>query len=130
MNEVVEKPWRWKSGESGNPLGRPKGSRNAFSAAFVGDLQASWVQHGPGVLEKVAAQDPGRYLGICASIIPKDVALTVEQRLPGPLSPQDMEIFQAIRQQSLAPTIGNPARWAVPSISLAPCAIKGVDYCA
>jgi hypothetical protein len=44
MNEVVEKPWRWKSGESGNPLGRPKGSRNAFSAAFVGDLQASWVQ--------------------------------------------------------------------------------------
>ena len=125
MNEVVEKPWRWKSGESGNPLGRPKGSRNAFSAAFVGDLQASWVQHGPGVLEKVAAQDPGRYLGICDSIIPKDVALTVEQRLPGPLSPQDMEIFQAIRQAIPGANDRQPGEVGCPLDQLGPMRDKG-----
>ena len=97
MNNVVEKPWRWKTGKSGNPSGRPKGSRNAFSAAFVGDLQASWAQHGPTVLDQVAKRDPGRYLGVCASLIPRDVSLSIEQRLPGGLSPSDMAIFQAIK---------------------------------
>ena len=88
MNDVVEKPWLWKTGESGNLNGRPKGSRNAFSAAFIGDMQASWAKHGAAVLDKVARQDPARFLGVCASIVPRDVALSIEQRLPGGLSPR------------------------------------------
>jgi hypothetical protein len=73
MSDVVEKPWRWKPGETGNPAGRPKGSRSAFSAAFIGDLTASWHQHGASVLEQVARRDPSRYLGIASTLIPKDV---------------------------------------------------------
>ena len=43
MSEVTNKP-RGKPfppGVSPNPAGRPRGSRNAFSAIFVGDLTAS-----------------------------------------------------------------------------------------
>ena len=99
-NEVINKP-RGKPfppGVSPNPAGRPKGSRNAFSALFVGDLTASWAQHGPSVLDQVAKREPSRFLGVCASVLPKDVALSIEQQLPGGLSPSDMAIFQAIRQ--------------------------------
>jgi hypothetical protein len=78
--------------------GRPKGSRNAFSAAFIGDMQASWAQHGANVLDTVARKDPSRYLGIASSLIPKDVALSIEARQVGGLSPQDLEIFRAIKQ--------------------------------
>jgi hypothetical protein len=100
MSDLVEKkdkPWLWKTGESGNLNGRPKGTRNQFSAAFVGDLSASWAQHGSNVLDQVAKRDPSRYLGVCASLIPKDVSLSIEQRLPGGLSPSDLAIFQAIK---------------------------------
>jgi Family of unknown function (DUF5681) len=92
----------WVPGESGNPTGRPKGSRNAFSAIFVGDLTATWAQHGPDVLRKVAISDPSRFLGVCASVLPKDVALTIEQQSPGNLDPADwgivMEILQAVKE--------------------------------
>ena len=105
MSDLVqkkEKPWLWKTGESGNVNGRPKGSRNAFSAIFVGDLTATWAQHGPDVLRKVAIQDPSRFLGVCASVLPKDVALTIEQQTPGNLDPADwaivMEVMSAVKQ--------------------------------
>jgi hypothetical protein len=98
----VDKPWRWKTGESGNPAGRPKGSRNAFSVAFVGDLTVAWAQHGPEILRKVAISDPSRFLGVCASVLPKDVALSIEQHSPGNLDPADWaivtELLQAVKQ--------------------------------
>ena len=98
-NEVTNKP-RGKPFPpefSPNPLGRPKGSRNAFSAVFIGDLTASWAEHGPSVLEVVAKRDPSRYLGVCSTLIPKDVTVSLEQRTGG-LSEADMEILKAIRQ--------------------------------
>jgi Family of unknown function (DUF5681) len=94
-NNVAKSTW-WKTGESGNPAGRPKGSRNAFSQIFVGDLTATWAQHGPDVLSKVAISDPSRFLGVCASVIPKDVALTIEQQSPGNLDPADWAIITEI----------------------------------
>jgi len=48
-------------------------------------------------LDQVAKRDPSRYLGVCASLIPKDVSLSIEQRLPGGLSQQDLAIFSAIK---------------------------------
>jgi hypothetical protein len=96
MTDVTKYPNRYKPGESGNPTGRPRGTRNAFSAIFVGDLTASWAKHGPEVLQKVAKSDPARFLGVCASVLPKDVALTIEQNSPGNLDPADWAIITEI----------------------------------
>jgi Family of unknown function (DUF5681) len=93
----IDNPSHWKPGQTGNPLGRPKGTRNQFSAAFIGDMQASWAQHGANVLEIVARKDPSRYLGIASSLIPKDVALSIEARQVGGLDPRDLEILRAIK---------------------------------
>jgi hypothetical protein len=98
MLELTKRPPnRWKPGESGNPAGRAVGSRNRFSEAFVGDIAASWAKHDAAVLERLVVDDPAKYADICSRLIPRDVALTVEQRLPGGLDRADLEILQAIK---------------------------------
>ena len=99
-NKVRGRPFQ--PGESGNLLGRPVGARSQFSASFLRDLAASWSECGPDVLAKVAANDPSRYLAVCSTLIPRDVSLSIEQRLPGGLSSDDWqlvtEVMGAIKQ--------------------------------
>ena len=45
----------WKPGESGNPAGRPKGSRNKLGEEFITGLCHDWCQHGAAALKKVRA---------------------------------------------------------------------------
>ena len=89
-------------GVSGNPAGRPVGARSQFSASFLRDLAASWAEVGSDVLTKVAKNDPSRYLAVCSTLIPKDVTVSLEQRLPGGMGPDDwqlvMEVMGAIKQ--------------------------------
>lgn len=59
-------------GHSGNPAGRPRGSRNRLAEAFVSELCADFEQHGRSVIEDVRRTDPVAYLAICAKLVPKD----------------------------------------------------------
>jgi len=67
------------AGVSGNPAGRPLGSRNRLTNALVADLTASWEKHGPAVLERLRIDDPATYARLAASLVPKDVSITVEK---------------------------------------------------
>ena len=99
MNEpkrVIGKPWR--PGESGNPSGRPIGARGRFSEQMISDIARSWSTHGPAALEKMAKTDNTRYVEICSRLIPRDVALTVQQQLPGGLDPADWSVMLELVQ--------------------------------
>ena len=67
----------FKPGQSGNPLGRPKGARSKFSEAFIADLAALWETQGTAVLERVARDDPSTLLRVAAGLMPSDISLTV-----------------------------------------------------
>lgn len=54
---------RWQAGESGNPDGRPLGTRNKFSEAYFRDLAAVWAEHGKTAMEKTASDEPGQVHG-------------------------------------------------------------------
>jgi hypothetical protein len=98
MDAIVKYPNRWTAGISGNPNGRPVGSRTAFSNAFLRDLAESWAEHGKATMVHTAKANPEVYFATCARLIPKDVQLTIEQTTPRGLDQSDMSILRAIKQ--------------------------------
>ena len=52
-NRTGKKQGQWRPGQSGNPAGRPKGSRNKHSENFLNAFAQDFEQHGRAVIEKV-----------------------------------------------------------------------------
>ena len=67
----------WKPGESGNPAGRPKGSRNKLGEEFITELCHDWCQHGAAALKKVRENRPEVYVKVVASLLPREVEARV-----------------------------------------------------
>jgi hypothetical protein len=92
----------WPPGVSGNPNGRPVGSRSAFSAGFTRDLAEVWAEKGKASMLYTAEKQPAVFFATCARLLPNDVRVTVEQSLPGNLSMEDWqmmkEVIAAVRQ--------------------------------
>ncbi|QBQ53352.1 DUF5681 domain-containing protein [Nitrosococcus wardiae] len=66
-------PQLFKPGQSGNPAGKPKGTRNRLSEDFLRDLHEDWQKQGKDVLAAVRKRNPAAYLKVVASLIPKEV---------------------------------------------------------
>ena len=77
MPETTDKKQdtRFKSGQSGNPAGRPKGSRNKVSEKLLEALATDFDAHGKEVIEKVRTDRPADYLKIVASLVPKQMEI-------------------------------------------------------
>src|SRR5262249_27708375 len=92
----------WPPGVSGNPNGRPVGSRTVFSQGFLKDLAEVWSDEGRAAMVKTAKTNPTVFSATCARLIGPEVKLTIEQQLPGNLSPADwhlmMEVVDAVKQ--------------------------------
>jgi hypothetical protein len=97
----------WQPGQSGNPAGRPKGSRHRFSEAFVKDFLADWEQHGKAVIEQVRTEKPDVYLRTATAILPK-VNDDADDDFDT-LTPEELDARLADLEARTAALIGAPA---------------------
>ena len=66
-------PHLYVPGQSGNPAGRPKGSRNKLGEAFIAALHDDFKEHGVSAIERVRTEEPAQYLKVIAAIVPKEL---------------------------------------------------------
>jgi hypothetical protein len=69
---------KYKPGQSGNPKGRPKGSKNKLSQKFIETLYADFKENGHDAIELLRDTDLGTYSRIIASLVPKDIDIQAE----------------------------------------------------
>jgi Family of unknown function (DUF5681) len=62
----------WQPGQSGNPAGRPKGSRAKLAEDFCQALLDDFAKGGAAAIMAMRDERPGEYIRAIASVIPKE----------------------------------------------------------
>ena len=75
-NNPPPKDTRFKPGVSGNPGGRPVGTRLKLQGKFINALADDFELYGKEAIERARTEDPMGYVKTIASMMPKQVEET------------------------------------------------------
>ena len=99
----------WQRGVSGNPAGRPRGSRNALSEEVICALLRDFRQHGEKAVAKVRRTQPAAYLKILALLVPREQRLEHSNPIKD-LTDEQLEAMIEYIETSLAAQAGGPVQ--------------------
>ena len=88
-------PQGWQKGNSAG--GRTRGSRNKYAEDFLDDMHDAWKVYGRPVLMTAALTDPVSFLRVAASLIPRDIEISVTHTSAERLS--DDELVRLIEER-------------------------------
>ena len=74
----MAEPSRFKPGQSGNPRGRPRGSKNKFSKIREDWLAAYHANGGQALFDRLIEHDIATFMKLGFSMMPKDFNVDVD----------------------------------------------------
>jgi hypothetical protein len=86
----------WKPGVSGNPVGRPIGARQKIAEHVLSTYEGVLGEDPATSLRDLRTNDPGKFWSIAASLLPREVELSVHQAIPGGLDPRDWSTLNRV----------------------------------
>lgn len=95
----------WPKGVSGNPAGRPQGSRHKLQEDFLKALSDDFAANGVVAISDMRAKDPAAYVKTVASLMPKQVELNETLDVIG-----DAELIDVITALRSAITSGTSGK--------------------
>ena len=101
---------QFKPGQSGNPAGRAKGSRNKITEAFVSEMCAHFQQHGLDAIERVFKDKPEQYINAIVRLVPQQVEVGEAGAFDG-MSDVELDALLAQRMASLHRHQADNSRW-------------------
>jgi Family of unknown function (DUF5681) len=112
----------WQSGQSGNPVGRTRGSRNKLTEEVICALLRDFRQHGQKAVARVRQTQPAAYLKILALLVPREHKVEHSNPLKG-LTDEQLETMIEYIETSLAAQAGRSAKLIEGTIE--PTAVEG-----
>lgn len=79
-----------KPGETRNPGGNPRTLRNKLNLKFMGDLIEDYKEHGVQAIAEFRENDPGGYVRMMASLLPKDYNINTNQSVLDELNDEQL----------------------------------------
>ncbi len=70
---------QFQPGQSGNPAGRPKGSKNKLSEDFLRELYVVFQESGGEAIRRMCAEHPSDFVRVLAGLVPKELLLEISQ---------------------------------------------------
>jgi hypothetical protein len=77
-NKTPSPATRFKKGETGNPGGKPVGTRDRITTSFLYELAADFEKHGQEAIVRTREEDPATYIKICAALVPRELNVEVK----------------------------------------------------
>src|SRR5215469_2618370 len=99
----------WQPGESANPAGRLRGSRNKLSEEVICALLRDFRKHGEKAIAKVRREQPGVYLRCLTLLVPREHKVEHSDVIKG-LSDQELEAMIEYLKTSLEAQAGGSIR--------------------
>ena len=99
----------WQPGQSGNPAGRLRGSRNKLSEEVICALLRDFREHGQKAIAKVRRDQPGVYLRCLTLLIPREHKVEQSNVIKS-LSDQELEAMIEYIKTSLEAQADGPIK--------------------
>ena len=110
QQQVIGRPFQ--PGQSGNPAGRPRGSRNRLADRMFSDFLADWEEGGQEFFRRLRLEEPVAYAAfasrVLGSLTPRQVDVAISDapmvmRMPSVI--QSSEEWAAAVEQEVAGTV-------------------------
>jgi hypothetical protein len=99
----------WQSGQSGNPAGRLRGSRNKLTEEVICALLRDFRQHGQKAVARVRQTQPAAYLKILALLCPREHKVEHSNPIKN-LTDEQLEAMIEYIKTSLEAQAGGPVK--------------------